>query len=36
MFYGLEYTYKSLKDLDKVMIEYINYYYKRRIIEKLK
>jgi putative transposase len=36
MFYGYEYTFKSLEELKNAMIEYIDYYNKRRIKSKLK
>ena len=36
MFYGHEYEFKALDDLEKSMSEYINYYNNQRIITKLK
>ena len=36
MFYGHEYEFKSLDQLEKEMIKYIEYYYKDRITVKLK
>ncbi len=36
MYYGLEYKYKSIKDLTVAIDEYINYYNNRRIKTKLK
>ena len=36
MFYGHEYEFKTLEDLEKAIIEYIEYYNKQRITVKLK
>lgn len=36
MFYGFEYTFKSLDELQKAMEDYIEYYNNQRIITKLK
>lgn len=36
MFYGYEYEFKSLDQLKKEMIKYIDYYNKNRITLKLK
>ena len=36
MFYGHEYEFKSLEDLEKAMIKYIKYYNNERIMEKTK
>lgn len=36
MFYGHEYEFKALDDLEKSMSEYISYYNNQRIITKLK
>ena len=36
MFYGHEYEFKSLDELEKAMREYINYYNNKRILKKLK
>lgn len=36
MFYGHEYEFKSLEELEKAMIKYIEYYNKERIMEKTK
>ncbi|MCI5772928.1 MAG: IS3 family transposase, partial [Erysipelotrichaceae bacterium] len=36
MFYGHEYSFKTLDDLKKAMVEYIDYYNNQRIIVKLK
>ena len=36
MFYGHEYEFKSLNELEKEMINYIEYYNKSRITTKLK
>lgn len=36
MYYGLEYKYKSIKDLTIAIDEYTNYYNNRRIKTKLK
>lgn len=36
MFYGHEYEFKSLEELEKAMIEYIEYYNSKRITEKTK
>ena len=36
MFYGHEYEFKSLDELEKAMHEYINYYNNKRILTKLK
>ena len=36
MFYGHEYEFESLDQLEQAMIEYIEYYNKERITVKLK
>ena len=36
MFYGHEYSFKTLDDLKKAMVKYIDYYNSQRIIVKLK
>lgn len=36
MFYGHEFEFKSLEELEKAMIKYIEYYNKERIMEKTK
>jgi transposase InsO family protein len=36
MFYGHEYEFKSLDELEKAIIEYIDYYNLERIMEKTK
>ena len=36
MFYGHEYEFKTLDELEKAMSEYINYYNSKRITEKTK
>ena len=36
MFYGHEYEFETLEDLEKAMHEYISYYNNQRIITKLK
>ena len=36
MFYGFEYSFKSLDNLKKAMEEYIDYYNTERIVNKLK
>ena len=36
MFYGHEYEFKSLDELEKAMIKYIEYYNNERIMEKTK
>ena len=36
MFYGHEYEFKSLKELEQVMVKYIEYYNNERIMEKTK
>ena len=36
MFYGHEYEFKSLEELEKAMIKYIEYYNSERIMEKTK
>ena len=36
MFYGYEYTFNSLEELEIAMKNYIDYYNNERIIEKLK
>ena len=36
IFYGFEYTFKSLDELQKAMEDYIEYYNNQRIITKLK
>ena len=36
MFYGHEYEFKSLEELEKAMIKYIKYYNNERIMEKTK
>lgn len=36
MFYGYEYTFHTLDELEKTMEEYIEYYNKHRITIKLK
>ena len=36
MFYGHEYEFKTLDELEKAMSEYINYYNSKRISEKTK
>lgn len=36
MFYGYEYSFKTLDDLKVAMEEYIDYYNKQRITAKLK
>jgi len=36
MFYGHEYEFKSLDDLEREMIKYIDYYNNDRITTKLK
>ena len=36
MFYGHEYEFESLDDLEKAMHEYIDYYNNKRISTKLK
>lgn len=36
MFYGHEYEFKTLEELEEVMIKYIDYYNKERIMEKTK
>lgn len=36
MFYGYEYTFKTLDELKLAMIEYIEYYNTQRITTKLK
>ena len=36
MFYGHEHDFNSLEELEKAMVEYIEYYNKNRITTKLK
>lgn len=36
MFYGHEYEFNTLEELEKVMVNYINYYNNERITEKTK
>ena len=36
MFYGHEYEFRSLEELEEAMIKYIEYYNKERIMEKIK
>ena len=36
MFYGHEYEFKSLEELEKAMVKYIEYYNNERIMEKTK
>lgn len=36
MFYGFEYTFETFEDLEKAIVEYIDYYNKDRITAKLK
>ena len=36
MFYGHEYDFKSLEELEKAMVKYIEYYNNERIMEKTK
>lgn len=36
MFYGFEYAFKTLDELEEAIIEYIDYYNNRRITTKLK
>ena len=36
MFYGYEKTFKSLEQLEQVIVDYIDYYNNKRIVVKLK